>query len=342
MGIGIMDALKITTEQIRDWVDKTKADKNTVDSMSETLEILSSAVKTYNVEFYNLEDDEEVLLYAQENITDCNDPVLSGAITTPIKLGVDDPTKYDFIGWNPSCENIQEDTKCYAMFRYNGYIEDDWTTIADNIKNGTATTLYPIGAHKEISITLSDGIKRTIDVEIIAYNHDDLADGSGKATLTFFCKNLPDLMYKMYKNHINSNGWSESDIRAFVNGELYEAFPEELRNIIKPVIKISDGGLNNKTLVETVDYCWLLSYDEAWYEMNRTDNIAGQGQRYTETFGEDCTRIKYTPNGRDAGRWWLRTTSYGDSVFMLRTQTSGGVEASGLWNKYYVAFGFCV
>lgn len=335
MEIGIMDALRVTAEEIRDWSNQTKADKK-------DLEILSSNIQTYSVTFYNLEDDKEVLLCSQENVINCTDPISSGIIETPIKLGVDDPTKYDFIGWSPSYENIKEDTKCYAIFRYNDYIKDDWATIANNIKNGTATTLYPIGARKEIPIILSDGVERTVDVEIIAYNHDDLADGSGKATLTFFCKNLPDLMYKMYKTHTNSNGWSGSDMRAFVNGELYEALPAELRNIIQPVIKISDGGSNSKTLIETIDYCWLLSYDEAGYEMNRTDNIAGQGQRYTETFGEDCTRIKYTPNGRDAGRWWLRTTSYGDSVFMLRTQTSGGVEASGLWNKYYVAFGFCV
>ena len=116
--------------------------------------------------------------------------------------------------------------------------------------------------------------------------------------------------------------------------------------MIKDYDLISDGGANNKALVTTTDYCWIPSYDEAGFEFNRTDNIAGQGERYAETFGfgsdGNYTRIKYTSDGYTSGRWWLRTTSYGESIFMLRVQDKGGVQSDGLWNKYYVAFGFCI
>ena len=37
----IMSSLRTTTEQIRDWVNKTKADKNTVDSMSTKINTMS-------------------------------------------------------------------------------------------------------------------------------------------------------------------------------------------------------------------------------------------------------------------------------------------------------------
>ena len=81
--------------------------------------------------------------------------------------------------------------------------------------------------------------------------------------------------------------------------------------------------------------------------MNRTDNVAGQGTWYSDTFGYgtdgNSTRIKYLSDGYTIGRWWLRTSSYGDgSVLFLRVQNSGGVQSDGLWNEYYVAFGFCV
>lgn len=308
--------------------------------------VYNSTIRKYTVTFYNLEDGKEILLYTQENVTygtNAVDPATSGKIPTPIKLGVEDSTKYDFTGWNPSYKNIQGDTKCYAMFRYNDYIKDDWATIAANVEAGV---VYPIGARKEIPITL-DGVDYTVDVEIIAYNHDDLADGSGKAALTFFCKDLPDFTHKMYINHTNSDGWPGSDMRTFVNGKLFEALPEELRTIIKPVIKISDGGANKKALMETEDYCWIPSYDEVGFAMNRTDNLVGQGVHYSDTFGYgsdgNSTRIKYLSDGYTIGRWWLRTSSYGDSsILFLRVQNSGGVQSDGLWNEYYVAFGFCI
>ena len=311
--------------------------------------IYNSILRKYNVEFYNLEDGKEILLWTQENVSygsDAIDPVASGKIETPIKLGVDDPTKYDFRGWNPSYKDIQGYTKCYATFRYNDYIQDDWATIAANVEAGTAIDLYPIGARKEIPIALN-GVDYTVDVEIIAYNHDDLADDSGKATLTFFCKDLPDFKHKMYENHTNSDGWPGSDMRAFTNGELFESLPDELKDAIKPVKKISDGGANSKTLITTVDSCWIPSYDEVGFAMNRTDNLEGQGTWYSSTFdyGPDgnSTRIKYLSDGYTIGRWWLRTTSYGDnSVLFLRIQNGGGVQTDGLWNEYYVAFGFCV
>lgn len=312
----------------------------------------TNTIRKYTVRFYNLEDGKEILLDTQTNITygtDALDPVLSGRITEePIKLGVEDSTKYDYIGWNPSYKNIQGDTKCYAMFRYNDYIQDNWETIAANVENGTATSLYPIGARKEVSVTLSDGIKYPIDLEIIAYNHDNLASGDGKATLTFFCKTLPSFSRKMNNDNIKYvGGWLDSDIRSFVNGELYQSFPEELRSIIKPVVKISDRGEGNKALVESVDHCWLLSCDEVGYIPNNTYVLSGQGETYSDTFGYgaegNSSRIRYTSDGYTVGNWWLRTTYYGDiAVLCHAVKKDGSVGSEGLWYSYNVAFGFCV
>jgi hypothetical protein len=158
---------------------------------------------------------------------------------------------------------------------------------------------------------------------------------------------LPDFKHKMYENHTNSDGWPGSDMRAFTNGELYGALPADLRGVIQPVVKISDGGANNKALVETTDYCWIPSYDEVGFALTRTDNLEGQGVHYSDTFGYgndgNASRIKYTSDGYTPGRWWLRTSSYGDSsTLFLRIQDGGAVLVDGLWNKYYVAFGFCI
>ena len=333
----------------------------------------NSITRKYKVTFYNLENGNKILLWTQENVpygTDATDPTTNGNIETPIKLGVEDSTKYDFTGWNPSYKNIQGNTECYAIFRYNAYlfgkledsdnpdwnlinsywtqIDNDCTTLqSDGMTYDEFKTKYPIGGRMLIPFTLSDGIEYVADVEIIAYNHDDIADGSGnKAILTFLCKDLPDCKHKMYESQDNTGGWKDSDMRAFTNGELLEAFPEELQNIIQPVYKIADGGANSRSLVTTTDYCWIPSYDEVGFENSRQDNVWGQGVCYSDTFeygNTNYTRIKYTSDHYTVGKWWLRTSCYGDSVLFLRIRSdNGGVQSDGLWGSYNVAFGFCI
>ena len=295
----------------------------------------NSTIRRYTVYFYNMDE----LLYTVENVQYGSSTSYSGS--TPTKLGVDNPEDYIFTGWYPTPENIQGETRCNALFRFTGYLEDDWTTIAENVANGTATDLYPIGARKEIPITFSDGTSITADIELIEYNHDDLADDSGKATLTFFCKDLPDLYRKMADE--NTSGWEGSDMRTFTNGELYNSLPAELQAAIKPVYKIADGGSNNKALVTTVDKCWLASYEEVGLPTN-SNIVSGQGEVYSSTFSSsNSSRIKYLSDGYTAERWWLRTSYYSmQSVLFYRVQTSGASYCDGPSYTYYVAFGFCI
>lgn len=300
--------------------------------------VYSSTIRKYTVYFYNMDE----LLYTVENVQYGSGATYSGA--TPTKLGVDNPEEYEFTGWGPAPENIKGDTKCYALFRFTGYLEDDWSTIAANVENGTAVDLYPIGARKEVSIALSDGSTITADVELIEYNHDNLADDSGKATLTFFCKNLPDLYQKM--DDANDDGYAASDMRTFLNGELFDGLPSDLQAVIKPVYKISDGGKNNKALVTTTDKCWLASYNEIGF-VDGISNLTGQGELYASTFilGDSgrSSRVKYLPDGHTSYGWWTRTSYYSaNSVIYYRVTNSGGSYCDIPSNLYGVAFGFCI
>lgn len=337
---------KESTAQYDYTFSKWDGDYSNITEPTKIYAIYNSTIRKYTVYFYNL----NTLLWQQDNVpygSDATEPVAAGTISTPTKLDVseEDVSKYDFTGWGPSYKNIQGETKCYAIFRYNAYLEDDWATIAANVENGTAVDLYPIGARKEMTVTLSDEVDYTIDVEIIAHNHDNLADGSGKATLTFFCKNLPYILYQMCET--NTSGWQNTDMRTFVNGELFNALPTELRSAIKTVSKISDGGANSKTLVTTEDKCWLASYNEVGL-VDGTMNLTGQGELYKDTFtyGSDgaSSRIKYLPDGYTPYGWWLRTSCYStpDSTLFYRVTNSGGTYGDRPSGRYYVAFGFCI
>ena len=339
--------------------------------------IYTNILRYYNVYFCNMTKDN--VLHTVEHVPYGGNASYAGA--TPIKLGVDNPDDYKFTGWSPLPENIQGDTYCFALFRYKAYLfgkladpelgqEDQgwgtidapnwnainayWTQIETDTqayKNNELTEeefklKYPIGGRMIIPVTLNQ-IEHVVDVEIIEYNHDDLADDSGKAALTFFCKTLPDNIYHfMYTSGVNTSGWAGSDMRRFVNGDLYNALPDSLKSVIRPVLKISDGGESQRDLVTTEDYCWLASYYEVGFPVI-SSVVVGQGAAYSSTFSTNHdTRVKFLSDGYTACGWWLRSSSYGafgsSGALFCRVTIGGSLYGDVITNKYPIAFGFCV
>lgn len=333
--------------------------------------VYSNTTRRYTVDFYN----GDVLLQTVENVPYGSSTSYTGA--TPTKTGVDNPDEYVFKGWMPAPESITGDTQCYALFKFTGYLfgnlSDDseygtvdapnwdkinayWTTIGsdvDALKNGELSeddfnVKYQIGGRMIVPIVLDDGTNTVADMEIIAHNHDDLADGSGKATLTFFCKDLPNISRSMVENNDEWRAWENSAMRQFTNEELFGALPVSLKTIIKPVFKLSDNKTGDKTLATTVDYCWLASYDEVGFVSGKL-NVPGQGELYSSVFLSGITnmaksaRKKYIVDDVEAGGWWLRSVYHSNSSNMFwRVLQAGGSFGEGYWGSYYVAFGFCI
>lgn len=328
----------------------------------------TSTIRRYNVYFYNGNE----LIYTVENVQYGSSTSYSGA--TPVKTGVSNPEDYVFKGWIPAPENITGETECYAFFKYTGYlfgklgdssqygtvdnpnwdkINAYWTNIGNDVSalsNGTLATddfnaKYQIGGRMIIPIELSDGTSTVADVEIIAHNHDNLADNSGKAILTFFCKDLPQILQRMNVSTGSVSGYKDSSMREFANGELLDALPNELKSIIKPVLKISDDGSQNKKLITTTDSCWLASYDEVGF-INGSSNLSGQGELYSDVFSDDKdSREKYIVDNTDTGGWWLRSSVYftnSNSTMFWRVQKTGAAYTEIQTNQFYVAFGFCI
>lgn len=361
---------KLSTAQYDYTFSSWDGDFESITEARDYIAIYLSTIRRYNVHFYN----DTELLQTKENIQYGSSTSYTG--TTPTKLGVDNPEEYVFKGWLPAPESITGETYCYALFKFTGYlfgklgktdsedygygtvdspnwdaINSYWDTIASDVAAYQAGTLsedeffakYPIGGRMIIPIELSEGTV-TADVEIIAHNHDNLADSSGKAPLTFFCVDLPQMLRRMNETSSNEGGWQDSEMREFINGDLLSALPTELKEIIKPVYKISDGGANNKTLVTTTDSCWLASYDEVGLTSG-SNNLKGQGQLYSSIFSSNKeTRKKYITDDTLTGGWWLRSSYYStnsNSMFW-RVTNSGGSYSDIAFNSFYIAFGFCI
>lgn len=334
--------------------------------------VYNNILRKYTVYFYN----ENTLLedYTRYDIPYGSSTTYYGP--TPVKLNVENPDEYVFKGWDPAPENITGETKCYALFKFTGYlfgklgktegedygygtvdnpnwnaINSHWEVIASDIesyKNGIISEddfikKYPIGGRMIVPINLPDKSVYA-DLEIIGHNHDYLVNKSGKSPLTFFCTDVPPIKRRMNDSSIgNIGGWETSEMREFLNDELFNSLPDELKAVIEPVNKLSDGGTNNQTLVTTVDKCWLASFDEVG--LTATEHFSqpqGQGTLYDDIFvkGNNSSRIKYVTDTSTKAGWWTRSTNGGSNF--VQVTSMGTAYGYFPYTALYVAFGFCL
>ena len=151
----------------------------------------------------------------------------------------------------------------------------DWTldeqkAVAEDIAaKGEASPAYAkakaaMDAGTEFSMKLTDG--KTLTYRIIGINHDDLADGSGKAGLTFLTTSTY-IWSPMNATDTDAGGWEKSELRAKMNsGEIWNLMPSDFQSKVKSVRKLTNnvGGNRGKDAVVTAtsDRLFLLSYSE--------------------------------------------------------------------------------
>ncbi len=300
----------------------------------------TSTVRTYTVYFYN----GSTLLQTVRNVPYGGSATYTG--NPPTKTDVNNPDDYEFSGWIPSPANIMGNTSCYAQFTFTGYIQDDWDVIKQNIDNGTYKTKYSIGGLKEVELTWANGITEKIIYEIADFDHDDLADGSGKAAITWIPKELSAVGYAMNKvpktyngvSGYNAGGWTLTDMRTYCNNNAFNAFPAKLQNVIQEVTKISDSGYHDRKLKTTTDKVWIPSYEEVGFVGN-SPNVNGQGETYP-IFTNISSRIRVIKGGTEGSTWWLRSSS-SSSYFCSVDITGASVAYSASTRLIHVAPCFC-
>lgn len=145
--------------------------------------------RTYTVKFYN----GSTLLQTVNNVPYGGSATYTGSTPVSPDGSTDD---FPFEGWNPPPTNIQGNTSCYAQFGSPlevAEIIDSWDAILAAVADGTYATKYKIGNYKPLDL----GAQGTVNMQIIAFNKDSLADGTGTAPITWLSKELLASSHRM-------------------------------------------------------------------------------------------------------------------------------------------------
>lgn len=207
-----------------------------------------------------------------------------------------------------------------------------WDQIDYISKNGLVFDYFNIGDTKNVTIG-----SETYVVEIVGLSHDDKADGSGKAGLTFCLKDCLNTAYTMNGSNTNVGGWGNCALRAMLRDDIWNQLPSDLRGVIKEVTKKASAGNKSSTISSYTDTLFLFAEKEMFGSTK--NSVDGEGTQYAR-FTTNQTRIKKF-NG-SATYWWLRSPRSSNSQNFCVVDSDGTSNDNGAGLSSSVAFGFCI
>ena len=223
-------------------------------------------------------------------------------------------------------------------------ITDSWEQIIASMDDGTYATKYSVGDTKLLDLG-SEGI---VCATLVGIDVDNLADGDGKAKMTWLTEQLLNTTHPMNPALSGSEGaytegtgaiggWDKCEMRTYLKNTIKPLIPEAIRNRIAEVTKVhpaynTSGG--NSFMQITRDDVWLPSYDEIF----STDGL------YHSVFPYESSRVKQKSGDTSASVWWLRSAIYkdGDYTFWYITKDGRDYNTLPAFMSFGVSLGFCL
>lgn len=196
-----------------------------------------------------------------------------------------------------------------------------WTEVAEVIRSGRSYTLFDIG--DTINFKLKDGTDFSMDVAAM-----DIYGNNNVVLVATEC--LPN-MHSMNprSSYGDSGGWSNCEMRKYLNSNILDLFPDDFKEIIIPrtITQKIDGKR-----YESTDKLWLPSQTEV-FQNNKDD--ADVGDIHFPIFNNEKARVKLV--GNETQWWWLRTPSYYIGYFVRYVDPAGSLHSSTAYGSRGVA-----
>ena len=219
----------------------------------------------------------------------------------------------------------------------NSFATDSWPTIINAVKNNNIGK-YNIGDTKTIDM----GTYGTHTLRIANTSTPSECSTSGfSQSACGFVLEFADIIttHAMNTTDINTNGWLASAMRTFVNNDIYNSLPTDLKKGIIDTMTVSGNGSPGGTVTST-DKIFLLASAEVWGEvsshsyLNNYDNgkdLTRQLDYYKSlAITTSKNRDKLIKSDGSGNTWWrLRSGYSGNTYYFFCVDKTGTVSS---WN----------
>ena len=219
------------------------------------------------------------------------------------------------------------------------FATDSWEAIIAKVKAGNGSE-YAVGSTKEVDLGTTYGT-HTLRVANTSTPDECKTEGFSQTACGFVLE-FADIIaeHKMNDTGTNVGGWPSTSMRTFVNNDIYNAMPDEIKNAIIDTAVVSGFGPDDTANFTSTDKLYLLAPGEVYSDW-KTITINGEplydtAKNLTRTLDYYKNLGVTTINSSGAGKkngtydsyWWLRTaTAITGSYFY-------DVSNNGDWSNY--------
>ena len=206
------------------------------------------------------------------------------------------------------------------------FATDSWSTIIANVKAGNGSE-YAVGSTKEVNL----GIYGTHTLRVANTSTPSECSTAGfSQSACGFVLEFADIITtrKMNDTSTNVGGWPVTSMRTFVNNDIYNAIPSEIKNAIIDTTIVSGHGKGDTENFTSTDKLYLLAPKEIYTDFDDTYDTAKDLTRtldyYTAlgvTISNKSGAIK--KNGTNDYVWWFRAAGSNGTYAFLYVTYSG-------------------
>jgi len=193
--------------------------------------------------------------------------------------------------------------------------KDDWSTIVSNVKSGNINA-YNVGDIKNVDLG-TYGI-HTLRIANTSTPSECSTTGFSQTACGFVLE-FADIItdYKMNDTDTNVGGWPATSMRTFVNNDIYNAIPNEIKNAIIDTTVVSGHGKSDTENFTSTDKLYLLAPKEIYSDWSTYQSANDTAKDLTRTLDyyknlgtstSNRSGVK-KKNGTSADYWWFRAAS---------------------------------
>ncbi len=228
------------------------------------------------------------------------------------------------------------------------FATDSWSTIIANVKAGNGSE-YKVGSTKEVNLGTTYGTHTLRVANTSTPSECSTTDFS--QTACGFVLEFSDIIteHKMNDTATNKGGWPATSMRTFVNNDIYNAIPSEIKNAIIDTTVVSGHGKSDTENFTSTDKLYLLAPGEVWTDWKTSNGaLSDTAKDLTRTL-DYYTNIGVTTSnssgtikkkGTSADYWWLRSALSDANSFSYFVYRNGNYASNDVSTTIGVAPAF--
>ena len=234
--------------------------------------------------------------------------------------------------------------ECKAPLPAKSFDKDSWEVIASNAKSCTDnpdSCPYSVGNEKEVDLGTTYGKHKVRIANMSTPN--ECNDSNFSQSACGFVVEFTDIIttHIMNPTSTNKGGWLNSQMKTFINNDIYNSLPQELKSVIITTETVSGYGsedTNNFTSPEDKLYLlapkeiysdWSNQYDKARDKTRQLDYYKIKGVTTSNKNG--AIKKNKNSDGTDDW-WWLRSAN------SSRNNSFYSVSFNGYWGSYHANY----